>query len=266
MVAYVLWALDTRYGKLAVRHARWWAPPVTAVLLVLTLIAWGQPLRPSKADVVCLPIYEVQQGDTMSKIARDHGMPLDHLMVYNAGRWSVNDRASWDLVQTGEVIYVGHPNCEQPTAQAPQVQPAANAAAAGVSQDVLDFAEANYQAGFRGEKLVIMTAINGGESLYDKQPCNGSNCDANIANGKWGPSVTGYQIRTLNHPDRYPDGWYRNRAWLESDPMRNGAIATWHISGGGSNFRPWGAYTNGSYRQFLPRARAAAEAVEAART
>ena len=255
MVAYVQWALGTRY-------ARWWAPPIVATFFVVALITWGQPLRPAKADIICLPIYKVQQGDSMSKIAKSVGIPLEELMVYNAGRWSVNDRASWDLVQTGEVIYIGHPECEKPaTAAAPQVVPAAS----GVSQDVLDFAEANYQAGFRGDKLITMTAINGGESLYNKQPCNGSNCDANIANGKWGPSVTGYQIRTLNHPDSYPDGWYRNRAWLESDPMRNGAIATWHISGGGSNFSPWGAYTNGSYRKFIPRATEAARVIEAAR-
>jgi hypothetical protein len=259
MVAYVQWALGTRY-------ARWWAPPVVAVFLVVALITWGQPLRPAKADLICLPIYKVQQGDSMSKIARGLDMPLEELMVYNAGRWSVNDPASWDLVLAGEVIYVGHPNCERPTNQ-PAVAPVAREApaASGVPQEVLDFAEANYEAGFRGDKLITMTAINGGESGYDKQPCNGSNCDANMVNGKWGPSVTGYQIRTLNHPDRYPDGWYRNRAWLESDPMRNGAIATWHISGGGSNFRPWGAYTDGGYRPFIGVATEAARAVEAAR-
>ena len=70
MVGYVLWALETRQGKWAARNARWWAPPITAVLLVVTAIAWGQPLRPSQADdIVCLPIHKVHEGETLTKIA-----------------------------------------------------------------------------------------------------------------------------------------------------------------------------------------------------
>lgn len=54
-------------------------------------------------------------------------------------------------------------------------------------------------------------------------------------------SVGLWQINVRAHP-QYSD--------LEmKDPIKN-ALAAYNISRGGTNWKPWGAYTNGSYKQF----------------
>ena len=240
----------------------------TALTLVLLagVVGFVQPARPSVAgELICLPIYQVQRGDTMSGIAKKVGIPLDHLMVYNAGRWSVNDEASWDMVREGEVIYIGHPECENQSASAtqPKATPAANVSTPDLPPGLLRAAEAAHNAGFRDGKLVTVLAVGGGESNFRPEAVG----DTAIMNGKWGPSRGVWQIRTLN------DGsdLHRSQAFL-SESVTNQAIAAWEISGGGTNFQPWAAYTgpdgkgsNGSWHRYLPQAEQAAGWIETVR-
>lgn len=54
-------------------------------------------------------------------------------------------------------------------------------------------------------------------------------------------SIGLWQINLLAHPSYTEDEM--------KDPIKN-AAAAFRISHGGTNWRPWGAYTNGSYRKF----------------
>lgn len=71
--------------------------------------------------------------------------------------------------------------------------------------------------------------------------------DETIQTEKWGPSVGLWQIRSLK--TQTGTGQQRDRNAL-LDPLFN-AKAMCAISSGGTDWRPWGAYTNGSYRKFL---------------
>jgi len=106
-------------------------------------------------------------------------------------------------------------------------------------------------AGFDGDALVLMLAITLGESSGDPY----SHGDRHITDDKWGDSVGWFQVRTV-HAQKGSGGPRDVDALL--DP-RHQADAAWRISAGGTNFVPWGAYTNGSYKKFLDRARKAVQ-------
>lgn len=112
-----------------------------------------------------------------------------------------------------------------------------------------------YNAGFRGDALVIMTAVIGGESNYDLW----ARGDLNAQNSEWGPSIGWGQVRSRWEQEH--TGGPRDIDAL-SDPVHQ-AEALWRISSGGKNWAAWGAYTNGSYKKFLNVARAAVKAIGA---
>ena len=102
------------------------------------------------------------------------------------------------------------------------------------------------RAGFSGERLVTAVAVGMGESSC--RP------DAHNANGPTKGCPNGSVDRGL---------WQINNCWHPSvsrscayDAQCN-ANAAHRISGKGSNFKPWVAYTNGSYKKYLAEARAA---------
>lgn len=107
------------------------------------------------------------------------------------------------------------------------------------------------EAGFKGDSLVTMLAITLGESGGDPY----QHGDTTITDHKWGDSVGWFQIRTVKA--QRGTGSPRDEDAL-ADP-RHQAAAAWRISSGGTNFQPWSAFTNNSYRQFLDRARKAAQ-------
>lgn len=76
--------------------------------------------------------------------------------------------------------------------------------------------------------------------------------DVRLQTSTWGPSVCLFQLRSIKG---VTDGGVRDRAAnLRSvDTCVRNAHALW----AGEGWRPWSAYTNGSYRRHLPRARAA---------
>ncbi|SDL76345.1 hypothetical protein SAMN05660642_00733 [Geodermatophilus siccatus] len=102
------------------------------------------------------------------------------------------------------------------------------------------------RAGFTGDRLVTAVAVGLGESSCraDAQNANGptKGCpNGSVDRGLW-------QINSCWHPSVSKSCAY--------DAQCN-ANAAHRISAKGTNFKPWVAYTNGSYRKHLEAARAA---------
>jgi hypothetical protein len=102
------------------------------------------------------------------------------------------------------------------------------------------------RAGFSGDRLVTAVAVGMGESSCrpDAQNSNGptKGCpNGSVDRGLW-------QINSCWHPSVSKSCAY--------DAQCN-ANAAYRISTKGTNFKPWAAYTNGSYRNHLEAARAA---------
>lgn len=102
--------------------------------------------------------------------------------------------------------------------------------------------------GFRGEALVKALAVAKAESDFDAHAMNYA-----AASGKWGPAVGLFQVRVLVRPPRSGMDSRRDRDAMR-DPVNNARFA-YDLSGGGKNWRPWSAYTNGAYRQYMDEAR-----------
>lgn len=114
-----------------------------------------------------------------------------------------------------------------------------------------------YDAGARGDALVMAVAIAGAESTYDVDNIG----DVNLEDAKWGKSYGLWQIRSLK--SERGTGKARDEFALyptssdHADPAFN-ARSMWSISSGGTNWKPWSTFKNGAYKKFLPQARAAA--------
>ncbi len=106
-----------------------------------------------------------------------------------------------------------------------------------------------YQAGFRGRARVIAVAVALAESGGDAH----ARGDVGLQNGTWGPSIGLWQIRSVNA--QAGTGGQRD-AKANLTPATNARHA-YQISGHGSNWQPWSTYTQGTYRQYLDRARKA---------
>jgi Lysozyme like domain/D-alanyl-D-alanine carboxypeptidase len=113
-----------------------------------------------------------------------------------------------------------------------------------------EIAEHAYAAGFRGQALTTAIAV----ALAESGGNPGARGDTTITDHTWGPSIGLWQIRSLRAD--YGTGHERD-AKANLDPAINARHA-WSISDHGTNWTPWSAYTNGSYRQYLDTARAAA--------
>lgn len=112
-----------------------------------------------------------------------------------------------------------------------------------------------FQAGFRGESLVVAVAIAHGESGLRPDAIG----DVGLADGQWGPSVGLWQIRSL-HTERGTGGHRDELA--NTDPAHN-ARAAWAVSGSGANrFTPWSVFTSGRYADFLDASRRACRSVD----
>ncbi len=102
------------------------------------------------------------------------------------------------------------------------------------------------RAGFTGDRLVTAVAVGMGESSCraDAQNANGptKGCpNGSVDRGLW-------QINSCWHPSVSKSCAY--------DALCN-ANAAHRISAKGTTFKPWVAYTNGSYAKYLDEARAA---------
>ncbi|MFD1677103.1 transglycosylase SLT domain-containing protein [Alicyclobacillus fodiniaquatilis] len=97
-----------------------------------------------------------------------------------------------------------------------------------------------YEAGFRGHSLVTAVAVAGGESTFD--PAATSPGDTSI--GLW-------QINEI-HDEADPSALL--------NPSFSAKMA-YTISEHGTNWEPWRAYTNGSYKKYVSVAETAAQDV-----
>lgn len=71
--------------------------------------------------------------------------------------------------------------------------------------------------------------------------------DVGIQDAKWGPSIGLWQIRSLKAESG--TGGTRDATRLTDPTFNAKSMAT--ISGAGSNFKPWSAYTSGAHKPFL---------------
>jgi hypothetical protein len=106
-----------------------------------------------------------------------------------------------------------------------------------------------YNAGFRGEDLVIATAMAGAESTYNQNAVN----QRDARTEKWGPSYGLWQIRTLQQPqqwgglDRLRDP---NVIGGEQNAQANANLAK-QIFDRSNGWREWGSFTDGRYREYM---------------
>jgi hypothetical protein len=107
-------------------------------------------------------------------------------------------------------------------------------------------ARVGFDAGFRGERLVVAVAVGLAESSC--RP------DARLANGPTAGCPNGsvdrglWQINSCYHPQ------VTNACAFDA---RCNARETYRISSGGTSWQPWVTYNTGRYRDFLAAARAA---------
>ncbi len=106
------------------------------------------------------------------------------------------------------------------------------------------------KAGFTGNNLVIAVAVALAESSGNANAMG----DVTI-----GGSFGLWQIYCMAHPYLIPPSSPDSVAWY--DPYQNAQWA-YRISGG-SNWRPWSTYIHGTYRTFMPVARAAVSLIGA---
>lgn len=117
------------------------------------------------------------------------------------------------------------------------------------SDQIAQFA---YSAGFRGDALATAVAVALAESGGDPDVLG----DLSLQDATWGPSVGLWQVRSLK--TQKGTGGDRDQLALTS-PSHN-ATAAYHISNGGSSFKPWTMYTNGQYKKYLSAAQASGTA------
>lgn len=117
-----------------------------------------------------------------------------------------------------------------------------------------------YNAGFRGESLVMMVAIVGQESSFGrniKGPPRTDSGRSTVNDPKWYPSCMGaFQMRVLRRPQDYT-GLDRQRTLANAMDLQASANWSFSLSNGGTNFTPWSGYTDGGYAKFMNQARQA---------
>ncbi|SHN76366.1 hypothetical protein SAMN05660350_02418 [Geodermatophilus obscurus] len=124
--------------------------------------------------------------------------------------------------------------------------PATAAADASASAAADLCAEVASQAGFSGDRLVTAVAVGMGESSCRPDAYNANGPTKGCPNGSVDRGL--WQINNCWHPSVSKNCAY--------DAQCN-ANAAYRISAKGANFKPWVAYTNGSYEKHLDAARAA---------
>lgn len=177
--------------------------------------------------------YTAQRGDTLSEIAKAHGVSLEGLLAANP------------QVVNPDVIYpdqsIALPAGTRPLGgEAAPVNGAAPASATqgtytGGPLDRTQLAQLFHEAGFRGENLVSMVAISMRESTGDPAAFNG-----NAATGDKSYGLTQINMIGAMGPERREAFGLTSNEQL-FDPQTNARVA-FELSNNGTNLSPWGAY------------------------
>ena len=104
------------------------------------------------------------------------------------------------------------------------------------------------KAGFTPEQATIMGAIGMGESNGNPTIDTSQTIDPGKKNEY---SIGIFQINTQAHGDKLAKLGYSEDDLR--DPFKNVKVAKMVFDEVGGSFKPWGAYTNGSYSKFLPK-------------
>ena len=115
-------------------------------------------------------------------------------------------------------------------------------------------AQVAWEAGFRGEDLVLAVAIAQGESGLRASAVG----DESLVTGTWGPSIGLFQVRTLR--DQEGTGGPRDIQQLAD--ARFNARAAFEISNGGTDFTPWSVYNHDRYVPFIDDVRSVVRNLE----
>lgn len=198
--------------------------------------------------------YTVQRGDTLTRIARQHGVSLADLIAANP------QIANPNLIYPDQQINIpgrggGHGNGGANDA-APVEVPSGGYDGGPLSGPEL--AQVFYQAGFRGENLVAMVAIATRESGGDPDAFNG-----NAGTGDKSYGLTQINMLGSLGPARLQQlGLMSNEQLF--DPLTN-ARAAYVISNNGTDLRPWGGYKglSNTFNTDMNAARAAVQQAEA---
>jgi hypothetical protein len=121
-----------------------------------------------------------------------------------------------------------------------------------------EIAEYAYQAGFRGERLTQAVAV----ALAESGGVTNVKGDTTLVDGKWGPSIGLWQIRSLrpSQKDEYPEEYRLREQNANLDPLTNAKHA-FALSDRGADWSPWSTYGGTRYYEVMNRARAAANQV-----
>jgi hypothetical protein len=107
-------------------------------------------------------------------------------------------------------------------------------------------ARVGYEAGFRGDRLVVAVAVGLAESSCRPNATNSNGPTSGCPNGSIDRGL--WQINSCYHSEV--------GVTCAFDPRCN-AREAYRISSGGTNWQPWATYNNGRYQSFLDEARAA---------
>ncbi|MDR7193447.1 peptidoglycan-binding protein [Luteimonas terrae] len=194
--------------------------------------------------------YIAQRGDTLSEIAKAHGISLEGLLASNP---QVNNP---DVIYPDQAIVL--PAGTQPLGgHAGSVHGAAPVSTpqgtySGGPLDRTQLAQLFHEAGFRGENLVSMVAISMRESTGDPAAFNG-----NRATGDQSYGLTQINMLDGMGPERREAFGLTSNEQL-FDPQTNARVA-FELSNNGTDLSPWGAYRGlaNTYNTDVPAARAA---------
>jgi len=177
--------------------------------------------------------YTAQRGDTLSEIAKAHGVSLEGLLAANP---QVNNP---DVIYPDQSIALPA-GTKALSSDTPTVNGAAPANATqgtytGGPLDRTQLAQLFHEAGFRGENLVSMVAIAMRESTGDPAAFNG-----NAATGDKSYGLTQINMIGAMGPERREAFGLTSNEQL-FDPQTNARVA-FELSNNGTNLSPWGAY------------------------
>jgi hypothetical protein len=121
-----------------------------------------------------------------------------------------------------------------------------------------EIAEYAYQAGFRGERLSKAVAV----AIAESNGVTNAKGDTTLVDGKWGPSIGLWQIRSLrpSQQETYPDEYRLREQHANLDPSTNAKHA-FALSDHGTDWSKWSTYGGTRYHEVMDRARAAAKHV-----